>query len=51
MTDLVPIPTATNVPVRVADLEDEARGYVAASRSPATMRAYGVGLAIVYRLV
>src|SRR2546430_17047443 len=40
MTDLVPIPTATNVPVGVADLEDEARRYVAASRSPARMRAY-----------
>jgi len=40
MADLVPIPIAPIVHAALDDLEDEARGYVAASRSPATMRAY-----------
>jgi integrase len=40
MTDLVPVPTAPIVTTDLDDLEDEARGYVAASRSAATMRAY-----------
>ena len=40
MTDLVPTPTARIAITNLDDLEDEARGYVAASRSPATMRAY-----------
>ena len=40
MTDLVAIPTATIATSHLDDLEDEARGYLGASRSPATMRAY-----------
>jgi integrase len=40
MTDLVPIPSTPIAVTALDDLEHEARGYVAASRSPATMRAY-----------
>ncbi len=41
MTDLVPIATeTTTTELALTDLQEEARGYLAASRSPNTVRAY-----------